>query len=195
MKKIGFSGFKGCGKTTLLDEVRKILSLKSKTQQTAKSDINNPFDEDKKLLFNSQFFNFSQCINQENLLFDNSSGFLLCDTTILDYYVLWQQYLKDKEKTPTLIEKDTLLKYIFQFWIKTYDVLFFIRVKLNKNIKWGSKPEINNSIDPEYVNNIEKNYLQIISEYDFISFEIWNNTSIDESAHKMIEIISQSNNE
>ena len=126
MKKIGFSGIKGCGKTTLLNEVKKILSLKSNTQLTSKSDINNPFDEDKKLSFNSQFFNFTQCINQENLLFDTSSGFLLCDTTILDYYLQWQQSFSEKEKTPALEERDELLRYLFKFWIPTYDVLFFI---------------------------------------------------------------------
>ena len=73
MKKIGFSGMSGCGKTTLLNEVKKVLSLKSKTELTPKSDHTNLFDEDKKLSFESQFFNISQCINKENIVNDNSS--------------------------------------------------------------------------------------------------------------------------
>ena len=183
---------KGCGKTTLLSEVKKILSLKSNTQLTSKSDINNPFDEDKKLSFNSQFFNFSQCINQENLVFNNSTGFLLCDTTILDYYIQWQKFFSDKERTPSMVEKDDLLKHLFKFWIQTYDVHFFIRVKLNHKVNGELKTEINQNIDPDYVNTMEKTYLQTIDEYGFTCHEVYNHTSVDESAHKIIEIISQS---
>jgi deoxyadenosine/deoxycytidine kinase len=194
MKKIGFSGMSGCGKTTLLNEVKKILSLKSKTELTPKSDLTNPFDEDKKLSFESQFYNFSQCINKENIVNDNSSGFLLCDTTILDYFTQWRYFLVNRELTPSLQQKDKLLQHMFAHWIKTYDNLFFIRVKTQISNDEDSKSEVNNNMDPEYVTNTEKIYTHIFEEFGIKSFEIWNNTSIDESAHKMIEIISQLQN-
>ena len=84
---------------------------------------------------------------------------------------------------------------MFAYWISTYDVLFFIRIKTLVTENGGSKSEINSNMDPESVISTEKIYTHIFEEFNIKLFEIWNNTSIDESAHKMIEIISQLKNE
>jgi len=195
MHKIGFSGIDGCGKTTRLNEVKKILSLKSNTSLTSKSDIQNPYDEKDKQTFNSQFFNFSQCINKENLGRKDSTGFLLCDTTILDYYIKWAQYREQKEKTKTLREKDQLLKHLYEYWIKSYDVLFFIRINLHPSKDGKLEPGMDQSIDPEFITRSESLYSSVIQETHPNCHEIWNNGSVDESAHQMVEIISRLNHE
>jgi len=190
MIKISFSGISGSGKTSLLEEVKKILSLKYKVSSIDEISLKNPFDADKKSSFVSQFFYTSTQINEENIHAMNNGDFLLCDRSILDQWIYWKSYVSEKEMTPLLEEKHKLLKSMYNFWVKTYDFIFLIRMDLKQFDVREFNKEFR-TIDIEYIKNRETMYLDAIKDDKLKIFEIWNNNSIDESAHEIIKIISE----
>jgi hypothetical protein len=189
MTKISFSGFSGSGKTSLLAEVKKILSLKSKVEPIDEIKGKNPFDSDQKSSFISNFFSMSTQINEENIKSMTGSDYLLCDQSVLDEWVNWNCYISDKEMTPQLEQKHNLLKDLYRLWIQTYDLIFLIRMDLNE----FEKREFNNEIriaDIEHIKKMDALYKTTIDTDNLKVIEIWNNTTIDESAHKIIQFIS-----
>jgi len=190
MIKISFSGFSGSGKTSLLTEVKKILSLKSKVDSIDKIKGKNPFDDDKKSYFISQFFYISTQVNEENIKAMTPLDYLLCDQSVLDQWIYWRHYIADKEITPQLEEKNNILKSIYHFWINTYDLIFLIRMDL----KELEKREITNEFrvaDLQYIMKTEELFKEAVKEDNLKIIEIWNNNSIDESAHEIIKTISE----
>jgi deoxyadenosine/deoxycytidine kinase len=189
MIKISFSGFTGSGKTSLMAEVKKILSLKTRVESIDEIKGKNPFDSDKTSSFISQFFLVSTQINEENVKAMTGSDYLLCDQSVLDQWVTWNAYISGKEMDPQLQEKHTVLKDLYHFWIKTYDMIFLIRMDLNEL----EKREFNNEIriaDLEHIKKIDELYKVAIETDQLKVVEIWNNTTIDESAHDIIKHIS-----
>lgn len=189
MNKISFSGFSGSGKTSLLAEVKKILSLKSKVDSIDEIKGKNPFDSDQKSSFISQFFLMSTQINEENIKAMTGSDYLLCDQSVLDEWVNWNSYISDKDMTPQLEQKHNVLQDLYRLWIQTYDLIFLIRMDLNEL----EKREFNNEIriaDIEHVKKIDTLYKTTIDADNLKVIEIWNNTTIDEGAHKIIQFIT-----
>ena len=189
MIKISFSGTPGCGKTSLLTEVKKILSLKYKVDSIEEINRKNPFDEDQKSCFVSQFFFITTQINEENIKGTNSMDFLLCDRSILDQWIYWKSYFCEKECNNQLDEKNDLLKNLYQYWIKTYDLIFLIKVDLKELEKRETENELRRT-DLEYNKKIDELFLKTINEDNIQVVEIWNNNTIDECAQKIIEHIS-----
>jgi deoxyadenosine/deoxycytidine kinase len=190
MIKISFSGFSGSGKTSLMAEVKKILSLKSRVETIEELKGKNPFDSDKKSCFVSQFFFISTQINEENRKALAPLDYLLCDQSVLDQWIYWNHYLANKELNSQLEEKNSLLKALYQFWIKTYNLIFLIRMDLNELEKRDIANEIRIT-DVEQIKRIEELYKKSIQEDNLKVIEIWNNSTIDESAHEIIREISE----
>lgn len=189
MIKISFSGFSGSGKTSLLAEVKKILSLKYKVESIEETKGKNPFDSDKKS-FVGHFYVMSSQINEENIKTMTCSDFLLCDQSILDQWIQWKNFIADHEMTPQLQEKHQLLKNLYHHWIKSYHLIFYIRLDLNQL----EQRELNEELritDLECIKKIDELYQTTINEDRLKVIEIWNNTSIDESAHEIIKHISE----
>jgi thymidylate kinase len=188
MIKISFSGIPGCGKTALLNEVKKILSLKYKVDIIDEINRKNPFDEDQKASFVSQFFYISTQINEENRKSINTLDYLLCDRSILDQWIYWRNYIAEKEMTPQLQERNHVLKTIYQFWVKTYDLIFFIKTNTLELKKREFTSELR-ATDANYMKKTEESFKKILKEDNLNVIEIWNNSTIDECAHKIIESI------
>jgi deoxyadenosine/deoxycytidine kinase len=190
MIKISFSGFSGSGKTSLLTEVKKILSLKSKVEAADEVKHKNPFDDDQKSSFVSQFFYFSTQVNEENIKALTGADYLLCDQSLLDQWIYWNHLIRDKEMTPQLQEKHDIFHHLFHFWVKTYDLIFLIRMDL----KELEKREFSNELkiaDLDNVKRIEEVYKETVQDDNLKIIEIWNNNTIDESAHEIIKHISE----
>lgn len=190
MIKISFSGITGSGKTSLLSEVKKILALKHKIVSIDEISGKNPFDADMKSHFVSQFFFFSTQINEENTHAVKPCDYLLCDCSILDQWIYWKGHMSKKKMSAQMEVKNKILEDLYRFWIKTYDLIFLIRLDL----KQLDERELNNEfheIDIEYIKRREKLYLDTINEDQLNFFEIWNNNTIDESAHQIIKTISE----
>ena len=190
MTKVSFSGFPGSGKTSLMNEVKKILLLKYKVESLDEITRKNPFDEDQKSGFDSQFFYISTQINEENIKKSLSLDFLLCDRSILDQWIYWRCYVSDKEMGPQLEERHNLLKYLYRFWVKTYDILILIRGDLEEMEKREPNNEFRRS-DLEHTKKIEEIFLKIIKEDELKVIEIWNNSTIDEAAHQILKHLSE----
>ena len=190
MIKISFSGFSGSGKTSLMAEVKKILSLKSRVESIDEVKGKNPYDSDKQSSFISQFFLVSTQINEENIKAMTGPDYLLCDQSVLDQWVDWKAYISGKEMDPQLQEKHTVLKDLYHFWIKTYHMIFLIRMDLNEL----EKREFHNEIriaDLDHVKKIAELYKRTIEIDQLKVVEIWNNTTIDEGAHEIIKHIAE----
>lgn len=190
MIKISFSGITGSGKTSLLEEVKKILSLKYRTYSVEEISGKNPFDNDRKAGFSSQFFYITTQVNEENIHCINPLDYLLCDRSVLDQWIYWKSAIAGKTLSDQLKEKNRILENIYRFWIKTYDLIFLIRLDL----KTLDSREYNTEfmkIDAEYIKKREDLYLQTIKEDNLKAYEIWNNNTVDESAHQIMKTISE----
>jgi thymidylate kinase len=172
-----------------LQEVKKILSLKYKVSSVDEINGRNPFDNDKRSGFVSQFYYFSTQINEENIHALANPDFLLCDRSVLDQWIYWKHNVSKKEMTPRLEEKDALLKHLYRFWISTYHLVFFIRMDL-KELDTREFDSEFRTTDIEYIKRTEDLFLETIEEDHLSVIEIWNNKSIDESACQIIKAIS-----
>lgn len=173
----------------MLSEVKKILSLKYKVDSIDEITIKNPFDEDKKSSFISQFFYMSTQINEENIKSLKPLDYMLCDRSIIDQWVYWRSYIADKDLNGNMEEKNHLLKELYQFWIKTYDIIFMIRGNQNELEKRKSSNEFRIT-DAEHTKKMNEYFNKTIQEDNLSVIEIWNNSTIDESAHKIIQAVS-----
>ncbi|MCP5102672.1 MAG: AAA family ATPase [bacterium] len=190
MIKISFSGISGSGKTSLLNEVKKILALKYKVGSIDEINGKNPFDNDKRSSFVSQFFYVSTQINEENIHSTPPADYLLCDRSVLDQWIYWKNYIAEKEMTTGLESKNKVLEELYRFWIKTYDLIFLIRMDLKELENREYNSEFRHA-DPEYIKRTEEIFLETIAADGLKVIEIWNNNSVDESAHQIIKTISE----
>ncbi len=189
MTKISLSGVYGGGKTSLLNEVKKILSLKYKISSINDINVKNPFDDEIKSSFISHFFFMTTQINEENVEMQKNFDMIFSDKSILDHWIFWKSSLQNVEMTDKLEEKNEMLKKIYKFWIDSYDLIFLIRL----DIKEFEKREQNNEFrvrNIDYIKQTEDLFLKTIKEDNLKVIEIWNNSTIDESAHKIIQAIS-----
>lgn len=188
--KISFSGTPKSGKTSLVEEVKKILSLKYKVEVVDEVTHKNPFDDNQKSEFKSQFYYMTTQINDENIKGIAGPDILLCDRSVLDQWVYWLKYISTKKLTDQMVKKDELLRNLYRFWIQTYDTIFLIRVDSKEHEKRIDQTEFR-TVDTEYIKNVENIFQKIISEDNLKIHEIWNNNSIDESAQQIIRLISE----
>lgn len=188
--KISFSGTPKSGKSSLLEEVKKILSLKYNVEAVDEISPKNPFDDNQKSEFRSQFFYMTTQVNDENIKNLKAPDLLLCDRSVLDQWIYWKKHIKNQNITPLLEEKNKLLETIFQFWMKTYDLVFFIRLDTREYEKRNTGNEFR-EVTSEYVKETEALFSEAIEDYNLKVHEIWNNNSLDESAQQIIQIISE----
>jgi len=193
MIKISFSGIMGSGKTSLVTESKKILSLKYGVELVDDISQKNPFDSEKKSNFISHFYQVSSQINEENIKSLSAPDILLCDNSVLDHWITWGRYISEIENSNHMEEKKSLIKNLYQFWIKTYDLIFFIKVDPQKFDQRNEQNEFDLP-DQEHLKEIELLYTEVIKQDQVQVIEIWNNTSIDESANNIIMHISELNN-
>lgn len=189
MIKISFSGIPDSGKSSLVSEVKKILSLKYRVDTIDEITIKNPFDEDKKSSFISQFFFMSTQMNEENIKSLKPLDYLLCDRSIVDQWVYWRSHIGGKDLNGNMEEKHRLLRELYRFWIKTYDIIFMIRGNQNEPEQRSSVNEFRKS-DADHIKKMDEFFSLTIQEDTLSVIEIWNNSTIDESAHKIIQAIT-----
>ena len=189
MHKIAFSGIPGSGKTSILTEVKKILSFKSRVEDVPDLRLSSPFDFDQKAGFISQFFFISNQINEENIRSLNQPDYLLCDCSILDHWLKWQKFLAEKKTNGQIEEKNKLLKNLYQFWVPSYTVIFRIRVDTKELEKRIPKSELR-AHELRHSQPMDELYNQIILANKINAIDIWNHQSIDESAQEVPKKIS-----
>lgn len=193
MIKISFSGILGSGKTSLLIESKKILSLKYEVEVVDDIIQKNPFNTDRKSNFISHFFQVSSQINEENIKSLSAPDILLCDNSVLDHWITWVKYTSEIENSNQMVEKKALIRDLYQFWIKTYNLIFLIKADHQKLDQRNQQNEFAIP-DLEYLKDIESHYNDVIKKDQIQIIEIWNNNSIDESANNIIKHISELNN-
>jgi deoxyadenosine/deoxycytidine kinase len=189
MHKIAFSGIPGSGKTSILAEVKKLLSLKFRVEEVPDLKLNSPFDFDQKAGFVSQFFFISNQINEENIRSLARPDFLLCDGSLLDQWLEWQRCLAEKQSNGQMAEKNALLENLYRFWIPTYAATFRIRVDvkiLKKRVPKTGLREYPLDLCPQ----LDELYSQIIQLDRLRATDIWNHQSVDESAHEVMKQIT-----
>lgn len=192
MLKISFSGVPGSGRSSLAEEVRKILAIKSRVELLDEISRKNPFDDHLRSGFESQFFYLSTQINEENSRFYSPFDYLLCDQCVIDQWVSWlNTYEKQKEETrESLREHHRVMHTLFRFWINSYDIMFLIRVS-GDVYRQRQKDERLRKIDGLNQQAREKLFLRVVAEENIRVLEIWNNTSVDEAALQMIQHIQE----
>jgi deoxyadenosine/deoxycytidine kinase len=190
MHKIAFSGIPGSGKTSILTEVKKVLSFKSRIEDVPDLKLSSRFDFDQKAGFISQFFFISNQINEENIHSLSQPDFLLCDCSILDHWLKWQKFLAENKTNSQSEGKNKLLKNLYHFWITTYTIIFRIRVDSKELEKRLPKSVLR---DHEIVHSqpLDKLYSQIILADQLQVIDIWNHKSIDESAQEILNKIGE----
>jgi len=185
MHKIAFSGIPGSGKTSILAEVKKLLSLKFRTEELPDLKLNSPFDFDQKAGFVSQFYFISNQINEENIRAQDQPDYLLCDGSLLDHWLEWRRFLAEKQNCARLAEKSAVLENLYRFWMPTYDAMFRIRVDakiLKKRIPKAGLREY----PLDRCSQLDELYGQIIQQDHLQAFDVWNHQSIDESAQEVM---------
>ncbi|MBN2346296.1 MAG: hypothetical protein JXO51_07875 [Candidatus Aminicenantes bacterium] len=189
MHKIAFSGIPGSGRTSILAEVKKLLSLKYRVEDVMDLRLNSPFDFDQKPGFVSQFFFITNQINEENVRSQNHPDFLLCDGSLLDHWVEWQRALDAKHGNGVAKERKDLLETLYRFWLPTYTAIFRIRIDakvLKKRIPEAGLREYPLELCPQ----LDALYGRIIEQDRLASCDVWNHQSIDESAQEVMAQIA-----
>lgn len=189
MLKIGITGIPESGKTSLIVELKKILGIKFNIDILDDISNKSPFDENRDTNFISQFYYFSTQINEENKRTINNPDILICDKTIFDQWIYWKKYLSKVGENKELNDKNNILKTIYEYWINTYDIIFFIRIDSEV-----SKTRNNNNLrdtNAVELEDIENLFLRTIKKDNISVIEIWNNKSVDETVYKLAEKISE----
>ena len=192
MLKISFSGIPGCGRSSLAEEVRKILTLKSRVEIIEEINRKNPFDDHLRSTFESQFFYLSTQINEENSLMYSPIDYILCDQSVLDQWVSWRCTYEKMNDTlqKKYLEHHNLMHTLFGFSIRSYDIFFFIRVSGDIYEKRQAENKLR-KVDGQDQEIREKMYLKTVQEEKIHAIEVWNNTTIDETALTIIQHITE----
>ncbi len=183
MHKIAFSGIPGSGKTSILAEVKKLLSLKYRVEDVPDLKPNSPFDFDQKTGFISQFYFITNQINEENLHSQEHPDFLLCDGSLLDHWLEWRACRAEASAGIPPAGRDALMEALYRFWIPSYTVFFRLRAEaaaLKKRKPRAGMREYPLADLPQ----ADENYSRIIQQDQLPSFDIWNHQSIDESTQE-----------
>ncbi len=189
MKKIAFSGIPAGGKTAIATEVKKILGLKFQVAEVEDIYRRSPYDIGAKNNFSSQFFFLTTQVNEENIRSFECPDVLLCDRSVLDQWVYWQKIYREKGTELVWRQRHAVMKALYRFWIKTYDIIFHIRLDWHE-LEKRRKIEEFVDMDRDYVQAVEELFLTTIKKDRLKTVEIWNNLSVDESAHKVIAEIN-----
>lgn len=189
MKKISLSGPIGCGKTVLAQEVQKILSLKYKVTLLNDITLRSPFDSDKQSSFVSRFFNLTSQINEENIKAQSEPDIMLCDNSVVDQWVNWLYYYETIEHTESAVEKHNTMKHLTDFWLPTYDLVFTVHSDLKKYEERNQENPISEN-DSNCIRETDQMYGKVLENNCRKSIDIWNNSSVDESAFRIVESIT-----
>ncbi len=189
MVKIAFSGIPVAGKTSILAEVKKILALRFHVDEVDDIAPTSPFDVDQKASFSAQFYFLTTQINEENIRAMNHPDILLCDRSILDQWVYWKKGVARKEANGKLDEKTEFLRTIYQFWVHSYSFIFHVRVDPKILISRGGQ-EHDLKLDLKEMQAMEEMFLDTIAGDRLKTIDIWNHQSVDESAQKVIDKLS-----
>jgi deoxyadenosine/deoxycytidine kinase len=189
MHKIAFSGIPGSGKTSILTEVKKILSFKSRVEDVPDLRLSSPFDFDQKAGFVSQFFFISNQINEENIRSLSQPNYLLCDCSILDHWLKWQKYFAKKKTNDQIEDKNKLLRNLYQFWVPSYTITFRIRVDAKELEKRIPKSGLH-GYELGHSQTMDELYSHAIMVDQLNAIDIWNHQSIDESAQEVLKKIA-----
>ncbi len=185
MHKIAFSGIPGSGKTSILAEVKKLLSLKYRVEDVPDLKPNSPFDFDQKTGFISQFYFITSQINEENLRSQERPDFLLCDGSLLDHWLEWLGCPAPANGSTPPAGRDALMEALYRFWIPTYTVFFRLRADaaaLKKRKPRAGMREYPLEGSPQ----VDESYSRIVQQDLLPSFDIWNHQSIDESTQEVM---------
>lgn len=185
MHKIAFSGIPGGGKTSILAEVKKLLSLKYRVEEVPDQRLNSPFDFNQRSGFTSQFFFFTGQINEENILAQARPDFLLCDGSLLDHWLEWRESPGASQGNGQAKERDALLESLYRFWMPTYEMIFRVRAEakvLEKRLPKAGLKEYS----LERSQQADENYGRILQQDRIPFFDVWNHQTIDESAQEVL---------
>lgn len=189
MLKISISGLPGSGVTALLSETKKILGLKYRVETLDPIFNRNPFDNESRSGFISCFFDLTSQINEENSRSISNPHLLICNRSIMDYWIFWKHDMLQKTRSPQLIEKHELLKHLVNYWIPSYDHYYLIRRDL-KLIQDALATVSSSDLSEEDMRSLETGYLEFASSREIQVNEIWNNGSMDEVAQELTASIS-----
>ena len=81
------------------------------------------------------------------------------------------------------------MKNLYKFWIESYDLLFLVRLDI-KEFENREKNSEFRSRNIDYIKQTEDLFMETIKEDNLKVIEIWNNTTVDEGAQKVIQAIS-----
>lgn len=190
MVKIAISGIPGSGKTSVLAEVKKILSLRFRVEDVEDLGSRNPFDADQVPEFALAFFRLSSQINNENLKLTRPLDFLLCDRSIIDHWIDWHLRRPQKEGNPHMERRNQVLKNLFSFWSPSYDAVFHLRSPY-RDFQSRTAAGEKHRLDEKAFQELESAYVKTFSREGVEAWEIWNRNSIDESAHQLIQKLGE----
>lgn len=183
MHKIAFSGIPGSGKTSVLAEVKKLLSLKFRVEEVPDLKPGSPFDFDQRSGFVSTFYRITNQINEENIRSLGRPDFLLCDGALLDHWLEWRLAQAEKPGNGQAAERGALLETLYRFWIPSYAVIFRIRADVPALQERGARAGLR-EFNPERARQSEELYAQVIAQEGLPALDIWNHQSVDESAQE-----------
>jgi len=186
--KISISGLPDSGKSVVAQEVKKILGMKREVE-VIDAFSQNPFDIKQKDDFMSHFFSITNQVNQENAKLTNNLDLLICDKSILDHYVFWKKKVNNEEESELNVKRDELIERIFDYWIDSYNIFFYIKRDFKEII--SNKYFENENDYLEYLKDLDNLY-KFVFESKKIQFnEIYNDKSIEECAQKIVEILNE----
>jgi len=185
MHKIAFSGIPGSGKSSILAEVKKLLSLKYRVEDIPDLKANSPFDFDMKSGFVSQFYFTTSQINEESIRAQGRPDFLLCDGSLLDHWLEWQGCLSAGDGSGPAAERVAVMDCLFRFWLPTYAAVFRLRADakvLKKRLPKAGLKEYS----LERSQQADERYGRLVQQERFPAFDVWNHQTIDESAQEVM---------
>ena len=183
MHKIAFAGIAGSGKTSVLAEVKKLLSLKYRIDEVPDLRPGNPFDYDQRTAFVSTFYFVTSQINEENIRAQGRPDFLLCDGSLLDHWLEWRLSSAGTAGNGKVAERNALLEELVRFGMPAYAAIFRIRADA-KTLQERAAPGGMREFNPDLARQADELYGQIIRQERLPAFDIWNQQSVDESAQE-----------
>lgn len=164
--KIAFTGTHGTGKTTLTYDVSAALKKKSYDVGTVTEIARNcPFPINEDTTEESQLWISLNMINKE-LEAQQKYKHIICNRNILDAYAY----------TLNILNNSQFFKNLFEYWIKTYDILIYtpIKYKLQKDFVRSGSEEFQVRIDDIIKRILNENSIKFfeIPEKDSIDFVI-----------------------
>lgn len=185
MHKIAFSGIPGSGKTSILAEVKKLLSLKYRVEDIPDLKANSPFDFDMKTGFVTQFYFITSQINEENIRSQGRPDFLLCDGSLLDHWLEWRDCLPEASGNGEATERGAVMDCLYRFWRPTYAAVF--RLRADAKVLKKRLPKAGLKEYPlERCQQADESFGRLVRQELLPAFDVWNHQTIDESAQEVM---------